>query len=454
MRSVALYSKHESTTQLVSAAPFAQWPGRMYPGNLGSTIVTFIRNGQLWTIDPNGANAFDIVHQSTPVVGYSWAPTHEFLSFRTLDSNFAGTAAAKQLTSAAITGLIGDVPTTENTIGVDGGTPIPIAFSNPDVRYNNAIWNNNGTRLLFRQTANVSTVSPGTVVWWVSQNDQPGGIAIKTLPSSYSIPSVSYNAQDYMVIGNSASGVFTTTLAGTHEQSLSENALAGHPLPATLERVLWRPNHQNQSFLYAISSTFTGVTTGITRVRLLLGTLNGQVTRLATCACTQFAWSPDGNYIVYTTGSSYTILNVQNSSAFSITGERGSVPYWSPDGRFLLLDGTHTLTLINVATQQQETLLSDGQTSQAAEATATGSSVDTLLQPVANSLWAADSRHLIFLTRNRLLWQGQRLSTGNGLYSAAIDANGRPQGNPTLIDNGNDSQPGWTYEDANTSFLY
>ncbi len=424
------------------------------PGNLGSTIVTFIRNGQLWTIDPNGANAFAIVHQSTPVVGYSWAPTHEFLAFRTLDSDFAKTAAAKQLPGAAISGLIGDVPTTENTIGVDGGTPIPIAFSNPAVRYNNAIWNTNGTRLLFRQTANVPTVSPGTAVWWVSQNDQPGGIAIKTLPDSYSIPSVSYNAQDYMVVGNAARGVFTTTLAGTHERSQSDgNALAGHPLPATLERVLWRPNHQNQSFLYAIA-TFPGVTSGISSVRLLLSTLNGQVTTLATCTCTQFAWSPDGNHILYTTGSSYTILNVQNSSAFSITGEQGSVPYWSPDGRFLLMDGTHTLTLINVTTQQQETLLSDGQAGQTAEATTTRSSVDELLQPVANSLWAADSHHLIFLTRNRLQWQGQRLSTGNGLYSVAIDDNGRPQGNLTLIDNGNDSQPGWTYEDANTSFLY
>jgi hypothetical protein len=76
-----------------------------------------------------------------------------------------------------------------------------------------------------------------------------------------------------------------------------------------------------------------------------------------------------------------------------------------------------------------------------------------LLQPVSNSLWAADSRHFLFLTHNRLRWQGHTLGTG-GLYAVTIDASGQPQGMPVVVDTGNDSQAGWTYEDANTSFLY
>ena len=28
------------------------------------------------------------------------------------------------------------------------------------------------------------------------------------------------------------------------------------------------------------------------------------------------------------------------------------------------------------------------------------------------------------------------------------------QGSPVLVDKGNDTQAGWTYQDANTSFLY
>ena len=77
----------------------------------------------------------------------------------------------------------------------------------------------------------------------------------------------------------------------------------------------------------------------------------------------------------------------------------------------------------------------------------------TLLQPVPNSIWAADSRHFLFLTRNRFQWQNYTLHA-NGLYTVSIDNDGRLQGAPILVDAGNDSQAGWTYQDANTSFLY
>ena len=61
------------------------------PGHLGSNVIAFIRNGHLWTSDPNGANAFEIVAQDSPVVGYAWSPTHQILSYRMLDTDFART---------------------------------------------------------------------------------------------------------------------------------------------------------------------------------------------------------------------------------------------------------------------------------------------------------------------------------------------------------------------------
>ena len=133
------------------------------------------------------------------------------------------------------------------------------------------------------------------------------------------------------------------------------------------------------------------------------------------------------------------------------------MPYWSPDSRFLLLDGVHSLTLLDLSNQQSHILLSD--------ASAQGNSAspsppppiaatNTLLQPLSNNLWATDSRHFLFLTRGRLLWQGKSLSSGKGLYTVAIDDHGQPQGVPTLVDAGNDTQAGWTYEDLNTSFLF
>ncbi len=182
--------------------------------------------------------------------------------------------------------------------------------------------------------------------------------------------------------------------------------------------------------------------------------MNGQITILATCACLQFAWSPDGNHILYSSGSSYTILNLNSSSVLTIAAEGGSVPYWSPDGQFLLLDGLHTLTLLQIASRQQQVLLSDTTASPGPAAASPGqSNVNALLQPVSNNLWAADSRHFLFLTRDRLMWRGRHLSSGRGLYTVSIDSHGQPQGTPAIVDSGNDTQPGWTYEDPDTSFL-
>jgi hypothetical protein len=149
----------------------------------------------------------------------------------------------------------------------------------------------------------------------------------------------------------------------------------------------------------------------------------------------------------------YTILNIKDFSSFSVPGEYGSVPYWSPDSRFIILDGLHTLQLVNVANQRQQQLLNDLRTG-SDSAFATLPDVRALLQPISNSIWAPDSRQFLFLTRDRLSWQGKRLGSGNGLYTVSIDDQGHVQGSPTVVDTGNDSQAGWTYEDPNTSFLF
>ena len=430
------------------------------PGHLGSNILAFIRDGHLWTSDPDGANAFEVVAQDLPVVGYTWSPTHQILSYRTLDTDFAKTSAAKHLSANATTGLITDAPSTLNTIGVDGGTPISIAFSSPDVRYSNAMWNANGTRLLYRQTATSFSGNPSHANWWISQNDQPGGIAIKSLPGSYSIPSLSYVAQHYQAIGNSSNGLFTTTLAGSQLHTLTSEPLPGHPLPASLERILWQPGHQDHAFLYARSSTTAATPSQESSktslsVQLVIQSLSGQVSPLITCGCTQFAWSPNGNYILSTTGTKNTVINVQNSASFSFTVENGSIPYWSPDSSFLLLDAPHSMILVNISTKQQIPLLKDSQLQSNPQLVQSEMlATSALLQPIANSPWAADSRHFLFLTHNRLLWQEKSLHPGKGLYTVSIDKDGHPQSNPTVVDTGNDTQAGWTYQDPNTSFLY
>jgi len=420
------------------------------PGHLGSNEIAFIQSGHLWTIDPSGANAFAAVAQDTPVIGYSWSPTHQILVFRTLDDQFAKSLAARQLTANAITGQIADAPSTVNTIGVDGGNAIPIMLSSPQVQYSNPIWNTIGTRLIYRQEITASHI-PANAFWWVSQNDQPNGIAAKALPSSESIPSLS--STESSAIGITRKGIFTVSLTGTNMRFLAPGPLAGHPLPAALERILWQPQHAQPLLLYAKAAVTQQATQQVLETalmtQLVLRAANGQEKTLATCSCTQFAWSSDGNTVLYSTGQKDTLVNITTGSSFNFPVEGDSVPYWSPNSKFLLIDGPHTLQIVQIAEQQRHVLLSDGTTS-ANSTTIAG--VNVLLQPVPNSLWATDSSHFLFLTHNRLLWQGHRL--GKGLYTVTVDAHGQTQGMPVVVDTGNDTQAGWSYQDANTSFLY
>ena len=313
--------------------------------------------------------------------------------------------------------------------------------------------NPTGNRLLYREESTTAIQNAGTQSWWISQDDQPLDIARKLLPYSYSIPSLSLNG---MAIGNSSQGMFTTTLSGTDLHFILKGNLKGHPLPVSLERILWQPSHLHPDILYADSNDPPGIASTqntFTPVKLILSDTQKQTTTIAICACTQFAWSPDGNSILYSTGTQYTIFNIRDHSSYAVSAESGSVPYWSPDSHFVILDGLHALLLINVTNQRHQELLSD-LTSGANTPQSQLPDSHTLLQPISNSIWASDSRQFLFLTRNRLVWQGKSLDSGQGLYTVSIDDNGRVQGSPEIVDSGNDSQASWIYQDPNTSFIF
>ncbi len=421
-------------------------------GHIGNNEIAFVRNGQLWTIDPDGANLYQVTTGNTQVIGYTWSPDHRIFAFRTLASGSSKNGTEHSIPANQVTGLTSDAPSTINTIGIDGGTPIPIAPSGTGIQHSNAWWNPAATRLLYREEATNIIQNPGTQSWWISQNDQPLGIARKLLPYSYSIPSLSSND---MAIGNSSGGLFTTTLAATQFQLLSQAALPGHPLPSSLERILWQPAHSHPAILYAIAkdtSLTNSLTTSVMPVKLIIRDAQEQTNIIANCSCTQFAWSPDGNSVLYSTGTHYTILNINTHSSFTFNGEFDSIPYWSPDSKFLILDGLHILDLFNVMNQKQLILLRD--TSSSSDTATPMPDSKTLLQPVSNNIWASDSQQFLFLTRNRLLWQGKNLTSGNGLYTVSIDSTGNVQGTPSLVDQANDSQAGWIYEDPDTSFIF
>lgn len=433
---------------LLLLLPLLSILGSCSPGHSGSSEIAFIRNGQLWTIDPDGANALAIVSSGAPVVGYNWSPTHQFLAFRTLDDTIARTPAARQLNGNAVNGQIGDIQSTLNSLGVDGGSPITTAFSSTDIRYSNAIWNADGSRMVYRQTGKTNPPDPMQASWIIAQNDQPGGIAAKLFPHTYAIPSFSYETQKIAAISNA--GIFTTTFAGTQQHVLTSAPLPGHPLPAPLERVLWQPGHHDTHLLYAVADARQN---NSLKVQLIISTLDGHTISAVTCTCTQFAWSPDGNSILYSVGTDDTVLNITTHVSFTFPVEADSIPYWSPDSRFLLLDGIHTLELVQPDQQQQTTLVQDTSSASTPDFPFVPT-ISTLMQPVENNIWASDSRHFLFLTHNRLQWQGKILHSGPGLYTIGIDDQGSVQGSPLLVDKGSDTQASWTYQDANTSFLY
>src|SRR5690242_13064115 len=80
------------------------------PGHSGGNEIAFVRDGHLWTVDPNGANAFEVESDTAPVIGYAWSPDHQIFVFRELDSHYAATPAGQRLQTNPLTGLPGDLP--------------------------------------------------------------------------------------------------------------------------------------------------------------------------------------------------------------------------------------------------------------------------------------------------------------------------------------------------------
>src|SRR5579875_1806507 len=121
------------------------------PGHSGSNEIAFIRNGHLWTINPDGSDAFAIVNDPLPVLSYSWSPSHQYLVYRQLDPTFASTTAGKHISNNPLTMEPGDLPSTINTISINGGTPMPKKKTIADIIQNSVAIADVGDHFIYRQ---------------------------------------------------------------------------------------------------------------------------------------------------------------------------------------------------------------------------------------------------------------------------------------------------------------
>ncbi len=409
------------------------------PGHSGDNLVAFVRAGQLWTSDPNGTNASAIVQQDQPVLSFSWSPTHQLLTFRTLDSSFS---------TNQIPPNTPDLPSAIQTVGVDGGSPVTLIEGQKGFQHSNAFWSSDGNRLIYRESSYPNT-NPDAVLWWLSQNDQPSGIARHLLPSSLSLPSIN-TTQKRTLLSTPATGIYITDLTGQHLQSLLPGPLPGHPLSASLERALWQPATLNPAVLYATEALqHASNSDAPLKIHLVLHLSQHRERTLSTCTCTQFDWSPDGKSILTADGKTFTILDTTGQIRLTVQAEPQSIPSWSPDGRFLLLDSSQALSLVNLQNGQVQRLLGS---LPATEPTSPRYGVNTLLQPTPNSPWSPDGHSFLFLTHGRTSWGKVKLN--EGLFTASLDANGRIQHLPVMIAQGKITQMGWSYQAAESSFLY
>ena len=138
-----------------------------------SSELAFLQSGQLWTILSDGAGATPI--DSGPIAGYSWSPNHQQMVLRTVTTSTGAVNAS-------------DAPGNLEIISVNGGSTLQITPQEQGILRSDGWWNAQGDRLVYRESL-LGAASPP--MYYVSQSDQPVGIARKLVLDASGIPALS-----------------------------------------------------------------------------------------------------------------------------------------------------------------------------------------------------------------------------------------------------------------------
>jgi hypothetical protein len=399
----------------------------------GGDEVAFLRGGQLWTVNSDGSDALAIAGGN--VAGFAWSPDHHQLVFR-----YGGKAAPTGIGAAAP-----DAPGLLGVVGVDGGAAVTITPEVAGLARSDAWWDAQGNRLLYREGFPLAPgVEPTSVLYELSQADQPAGIARKTLLDAAGIPALAPDGSQIAVVD--PEGIVRVGAPGQAGRAVAGGALLTLPGGSRPARVLWQPQHQ--ALLYAAAAQH-----GEPQAQLMLADLRGHARAVGTAhALLDYAFSPDGSLLLVHTAADFQVWDMRRAgdqlAAFSWREDDPmALAWWSPDGRRVLVRDRAGLVLADVRARRIEQLLAGGRPE--AEPGAGMS-----WRPLAGSPWSADGSKIVFADSGTGSWLGHALPAarrgGGGLYAAGV---GGGAGVPELIASGSIAWPSWSYLDPNASFL-
>lgn len=398
----------------------------------GGDLLAFTRDGQLFVVAADGSD-LRMISQGDIVSG-AWSPDHHQFVFRAGPSAFSAASSSEPGETLGAPDAVSDL----YVASVSGGLPLRVTPDATAFARSDAWWNANGNRLLYREEYNASGTVP---VYFVSQDDQPVGIARKAVADIVSVPVLSPDGSQ--VAGIDATG---NLRIGAPSQ---QGKIAAKGLPLSLPgsnrpaRVLWQPHAD--ALLYP--------TVSVGGVTLFLQGLGGTVRAVGTVpTLVDMAFSPDGKRLLVRTPQDFQLWPINGASkpTWRVTdADPLALPWWSPDGSKLLIQDNTGWRLVDAATGAVTPLLA------ATPSAPAQSRPSTRWSPAAGSPWSPDGAHALFVSVATAKWQGHALAAPKGaagLYVARIGG-ATSGGQPLLIASGNVRAPTWSYLDPSTVFL-
>lgn len=330
-----------------------------------------------------------------------------------------------------------DAPGNLEIISVNGGSTLQITPQEQGILRSDGWWNAQGDRLVYRESL-LGAASPP--MYYVSQSDQPVGIARKLVLDASGIPALSPDGKSVAVVN--PSGALLVGTPGSHGSVVAAHALVTLPGSTYPARVLWQPRHD--ALLY--------MRTAPGGIALVLHPIRASERVLLTLPqVEQAAFSPEGTQLLVQTPGHLALYNISSSTILRMSWsepDNNALPWWSADGHSLLVQDNLGLSLVDPRNGTVTRVLQ-------VPATATVASTSIFWTPATNNLWSPDGHHIVFAAAQGARWQGKVLAAppagDEGLYTVAITSS--EQQVPKLIHSGRNLVPAWSTADPSTTFL-